>query len=138
VTADLGEFLQRGARRTREPCVWDCCAFPSAWALECGDGDAMAAWRGTYDTESDGERIAREGGGLVVLFARGFGSIGWHELPAGVEHRVGDVAVISLLGREAGAVYTGSRWAFVATRGLGFVTLEERYVRQAWRRPGHG
>lgn len=127
---NLGEFLRTGAVRARQPGEWDCCAFPCAWALECGYPDPMRAWRGTYSTESDGERIARESGGLVPLFERGMGEAGVP--PAAAPWQAGDIAVISILGREAGAVFSGQRWGFVGIRGLAFTLLDDRCVLQAW------
>lgn len=134
--ADLGEFLRRGTGRTRQPGEWDCCAFPCAWALECGFPDPMRAWRGTYDTEQGGEDIATDAGGLVPLFEQGMAEA---ELPEAVAPwQAGDVGVISLHGREAGAIFTGARWAFVSPRGLAFATLGDKAVLRAWGPLRHG
>ena len=134
--ADLGQFLQAGARRARQPAVWDCCAFPAAWALELCGRDPMAAWRTAYDTESGGERIAEQHG-LANLFADGFGGIGWREIDPG-HWQPGDVAVIDIMGRQAGAIFTGPRWAFVAARGLAFAHLDDECVLRAWGMRDHG
>lgn len=134
--ANLGEFLRAGTARARVPGEWDCCAFPCAWALAEGYPDPMREWRGTYTTEADGERIATEGGGLVPLFERGMAEAG---VPvAAAPWRPGDVAVISVLGREAGAVYTGERWGFVGPRGLAFARLADDCVLRAWGPSRHG
>ncbi len=134
--ADLGAFLQAGTGRARQPGAWDCCAFPCAWAIACGFPDPMRAWRGTYATETDGERIAEAGGGLVPLFERGMAEAGVPDATA--PWQPGDIAVISVLGREAGAVYTGQRWGFVGARGLAFAPLTERCVLRAWGPARHG
>jgi hypothetical protein len=42
------------------------------------------------------------------------------------------VGVLSLLGAEAGAVFTGERWAFVGERGIGFTSVPDRAVMKAW------
>ena len=134
--ADLGAFLRDATTRAREPGVWDCCAFPSAWALACGFPDPMAAWRGSYATEADGERIATESGGLVPLFVRGMGGAGLPDATAPWQE--GDIAVVSLLGREAGAVFTGRRWSFVGPRGMAFASLDDECVLRAWGPLRHG
>lgn len=127
--ADLGTFLRDGAARRREPGVWDCSGFPAAWVIACGFPDPMARWRGTYETEIDGERLA-EKHGLVEMFDDGLSRIG---VPVVAEpYEPGDVAVVSLLGRQAGAIYTGERWAFVGTRGLAFAKLSADCIVRAW------
>lgn len=133
--ADLGEFLRDATKRKREPATWDCSAFPAAWAMACGYADPMAAWRDAYATETDGERLAEKSGGLAALFDQALGSVGVP--PTTAPYEPGDVAVISILGRHAGAVFAGVRWAFVGSRGLAFATLDDSCVLRAWR-PAHG
>src|SRR5690606_7770473 len=118
----------------REPGVWDCCALPAAWSLHLGTADPMAGYRGAYSSEAEAEDIIARAGGLVPLFTAGLESVGWQRVGAPA---MGDIGIIGLLGEEAGAVYTGGRWAFVAERGLGFVTLEgKRAVSRVWRLGG--
>lgn len=127
----LGEFLEAGAARQREPGVWDCCAFPAEWAMAAGCPDPMAEWRGAYTTELAGEHLAEQDGGLVALFDRGMAAAG---IPAVDDAwRPGDIAVVELLGRQAGAVFSGRRWAFVAARGLAFASLDAECVLRVWR-----
>lgn len=131
----LGEFLRACTAKARVPGEWDCCAMPAAWAMETGADDPMAAWRGAYSTDDEGERLADEAGGLAVLFDRAFPGIGWQRVE---DLQPGDVGVIDVQGLQAGAVYVGPRWAFVATRGLGMANIEPEYVRAAWGRRDHG
>lgn len=128
---DLGAFLQSNLERRREPEAWDCCGMPAAWSMACGTADPMADWRGRYRTDAEAEDILAGAGGLIGLFGSGLESVGWR--PTLDEPEAGDLAVITLLDEEAGALYTGRRWAFVATRGLGFVSLERDCIARTWR-----
>lgn len=127
----LGRFLQAGATRERVPGVWDCAAFVAEWVVACGHSDPMDAWRGTYDTEQGGEGIAERAGGLTAVFAQGMEAAGVP--PVSAPWRAGDAAVVSILGREAGAIFTGRRWSFVAIRGLAFASLDAECVLRVWR-----
>lgn len=128
---DLGEFLRASAARRREPGVWDCCTFPAAWAIANGYPDPMADWRGQYETEAQALDLIADGGGLADLFARGLDAAG---LPrAAGEFVPGDIGVVQLLGEQAGAVYTGKRWALVADRGMAFASIGAEFIVRAWR-----
>ena len=128
---DLGVFLQDRLSWRREAGEWDCCTFPAAWSMACGTGDPMAAWRGLYASEAEAEDILAREGGLAGIFGAGLESVGW--LRVTDAPRLGDVGVVVLLDEEAGAIYTGRRWAFVATKGLGFTSLEREAVPHMWR-----
>lgn len=130
---DLGAFLNDNLARCRQAGVWDCCAFPAAWSLALGTADPMAAWRGSYSTETEAEHILARAGGLAGIFGVGLESVGWR--PVNDAPQLGDVGVATLLDDEAGAIYTGRRWAFVASRGLGFASLERKAVPHLWRLP---
>jgi len=132
---DLGEFLRERLAWPRRAAEWDCCALPAAWGLFLGLGDAMAAWRGVYSTEAEAVDIVARSGGLAGIFGAGLESVGAYRVN---EAQSGDVGVIALQGEEAGAIYTGRRWAFVAERGLGFVTLRPDAVPFIWRFPTRG
>jgi len=143
---NLGEYLKAAGRQRREAGEHDCCTFPSNWAMECGHPDPMAQWRGTYDTDEQAEQIVAQArdvgeatgrGGLDLLFSEGMGGAGLRELAPGEPFEAGDVGVVSLMGVEAGAIYAGTRWAYVPERGLGFATLEAECIARAWR-PRHG
>jgi hypothetical protein len=133
---DLGAWLKDNLARPRVAAEWDCCAYPAAWSLAQGTDDPMAAWRGAYDTDAGAEDILARSGGLAGIFGAGLESVGWE--PHAGEPQPGDVGVIALLDQEAGAIYTGRRWSFVATRGLGFVSLERKAVSHIWRLPARG
>lgn len=132
---DLGAFLGERLAWPRKAGEWDCCTLPAAWGLALGLGDAMAAWRGVYSTEAEAVDIVARAGGLAGIFGAGLESVGAYRVD---EARAGDVGVIALRDEEAGAVYTGRRWAFVAERGLGFVTLRPADVPNIWRFPVRG
>lgn len=126
---DLGAFLLAAGSRKRIAGVWDCCCLPCDWAIENGWPDPMAEWRGAYSTEEEGEALISDAGGLVTLFERGMGQAG---LPRIAEPRAGDVGVICLHDVEAGAIFTGKRWAVVADRGLGFGSVAPEAVLAVW------
>lgn len=136
MTADLGEFLAERLAWPRRAGEWDCCAFPAAWAMACGFADPMAEYRGAYASEAEAEGILARAGGLAPLFGPGLVSVGAVPLEPSSDPRKGDIGIIDLLGNEAGAIYTGRRWAFVAERGLGFVSVERGHVSQIWRLGG--
>jgi hypothetical protein len=114
----------------RQSNVHDCCTFPANWAIECGWPDPMAAWRGAYRSEAEAEALIFDAGGLVALFTVGMLSAG---IPESQTLVVGDVGVVSLLGEEAGAIFTGKRWAFVADRGIACASLEPGAILRCWR-----
>lgn len=123
----LGEFLREVAHRRREMGVWDCCTFPAAWLMRCGLPDPMAEFRGTYDSSDEGVDLAD-------VFDDAAISAGLLEV---TDVQEGDIGVVSVLGLQAGAIFTGRRWALVADRGLAFASLEPECVLKAWRLP-HG
>lgn len=135
VVTDLGDFLQRNLARRRQAGAWDCCCLPAEWSLALGTADPMAAWRGRYASEAEAEDILQREGGLAGIFGAGLESVGWQPV---TEPQAGDVGVVALLDDEAGAIYTGRRWAFVATRGLGFASLERDAISHIWRLPPRG
>lgn len=105
--------------------------MPAAWVIRNGFADPMALWRGRYTTEDGGRELIDAAGGLQFMFERGLRDAG---VPAiGGDPQAGDVAVLELLGEQAGAVYTGERWALVADRGLAFVGVRPEVVVQIWR-----
>lgn len=129
---DLGDFLARAARRTRDPGAWDCCTFPAQWAIENGHADPMARWRGAYADEETGLRVAACLRGLPGAFDLALREVGLVGVPV-ASVREGDIGVVRLFGAEAGAVYAGRRWAFVTDRGLGFATVADESIVAAWR-----
>ncbi|BEV00066.1 DUF6950 family protein [Novosphingobium olei] len=120
---ELGEFLQEVAHRRREIGVWDCCTFPAAWLMWRGLPDPMADFRGTYDGND-------EATDLVEAFEIAASSVG---LVGVNDPREGDIGVVSVLGHQAGAIFTGKRWALVADRGLAFASVERECVWKVWR-----
>lgn len=151
----LGDYLAAGGSRRRTAGAFDCCTFPADWAVLCGHPDPMAKWRGTYSTEAEAEDLiaaaadAGEGlgrGGLEMLFKEGMWEAGIPEIDGSRNSggdvpppfEMGDIAVVNIAGNEAGAIFTGKRWAFVPDRGLGFVSLDRECIVRAWRPQRHG
>lgn len=147
----LGEYLEAAGHRRREAGVHDCCTFPADWAVLCGHADPMAKWRGTYATDEAAEELIAQAadsimgeslgrGGLEVLFADGMREAGIPEIydgRPGPDFLAGDIGVVNLAGNEAGAIFTGKRWAFVPDRGIAFASLDAECITRAWR-PRHG
>jgi len=119
----LGDYLQEASLRRREAGVWDCATFPAGWVMWNGLPDPMAAWRGQYRAEFEPDDLA----GLFSEALAGFEVV--------AEPIEGDIGVVQIFGAQAGAIYTGKRWAVVAQRGLGFVSLGPNDPVKVWRLP---
>ncbi|GLT02720.1 hypothetical protein GCM10007897_41420 [Sphingobium jiangsuense] len=129
--ADMAAFLLHAGQRRRVPNEWDCCAMPAAWAMECGWPDPMKYWRGAYSTEEMGLAFIKDAGGLVALFDCGMASAGIPRVDG--EPMEGDIGVLSVGEHQAGAVFTGKRWAMVADRGLAVASIDPACVLALWR-----
>lgn len=127
--AHLGEWLREHNDRPRVAGKWDCCCFPAAWALANGWPDPMARWRGAYSTEAEAELLIGEAGGLLALFRTGMGDAG---IPEAEAPSLGCIGVICVGDEEAGAIYTGKRWALVAEKRLVYVSVEPELVTGLW------
>lgn len=90
----------------------------------------MADWRGAYASEAEAEALISDAGGLLALFSAGMASAG---IPEADDPLEGDVGVVSLMGEEAGAIFTGKRWAFAAEKGIAASSLERAAVLKCWR-----
>jgi len=120
----LGEYLSQAARRKHTYGTHDCVTLPCDWAIMNGWPDPMAVWRGGYIDDAP----ARDG--LLDIFTAGFDGAG---IPRTDDPREGDVGLITVFGHEAGAIFTGRRWALVAPRGLAFAMANPAIVARAWR-----
>lgn len=122
----LGDFLKR---ELSNGSAWNCSTLPADWCLALGHPDFAAAWRDVTDP-TECEAVPRAAGGLVALWDKGIGTA----LPPVDEPQPGDIAVISALGLEAGAIWTGERWAIRAPRGLHFIASGPHVaIVKAWR-----
>lgn len=122
----LGEFLQ-AAVDDRSP--WNCSTMPADWCVTLGHPDFAARWRNTFDPSAC-EAAPAEAGGLAALWDRDIGE----GLPiAEVPFQAGDIGVIHEMGLEAGAIFTGDKWAVKTPRGLHFARLPDRSIAKAWR-----
>jgi len=104
--------------------------MPAQWAIDNGLSDPMANWRGAYDTEESALALIEEAGGLAQLFRIGMESAGIPERHGGLQ--IGDIGVLLVGDQEAGAIFTGKRWALVAARGLAVASVEIEAVSAAW------
>lgn len=121
----LGEFLKArcGARGP-----WNCSTMPADWCVALGHPDFAADWRDVVDP---GEccAVPAEAGGLIALWDRGIGD----GLRVVDDPDAGDIAVVEAMGIEAGAIFTGERWAIEGPRGLHFLAPGQLRVVKVWR-----
>jgi len=118
---NLGEFL----RDHVTPAVpWNCSTLAADWCLALGHPDFAAAWREITDP-IECEVTAQAG--LLALWDIGIGD----RLPAVTDLEPGDIAVVALGPIEAGAIWTGERFAIRTQRGLHFT--DSLTVLKAWR-----
>lgn len=125
----LGDYLLEVGSKPRVAGAHDCATLPAGWAIVCGHPDPMAKWRG-YTSEAEAEELIAAAGGLVALFNEGLVEAG---CPVVTDPRAGDIGVVSMFGEEAGSIFTGRRWAFVADRGLTFATIGPEHISRVWR-----
>lgn len=97
------------------------------WCVALGHPDFAERWRSITDPV-ECETIA--GGDLVSLWDAGIGGA----LPlASPTYQAGDIAVIRRLGLEAGAIFTGQRWALKSEYGFAALPLPDAAIVKAWR-----
>lgn len=119
----LAAFLQAEADN-RAP--HNCSSLAGDWCAYVGARDVFEPWRAVTD-EADIEAACHAG--LLPLWEEAIGD----HFPAVTDFEAGDIAVLSVHGLEAGAVFTGERWALRRKRGLTFATLPDSCVLKGWR-----
>lgn len=122
----LGEYLRAACGTPWITGKHDCCTLAGDWAITWARGDPMAEWRGKYSTDQEALRLIVKAGGLLMLWQRALTSIGVATVG---ESRAGDVGVVRAFGEDGkvthvGAIWTGQRWAFRASRGMNFEPAE--------------
>lgn len=127
---DLGQYLLSLGGLRRQAGVFDCCTLPADWAVANGFADPMAYWRGAYDSEEGARSFIDDAGGLAILFDAGMGYANID--PRHGDPIAGDIGVLIIGSEEAGAIFTGQRWAIVATRGLGFASIDPDCIIRKW------
>ena len=105
----LAEFLKR---ECGNHAPWHCSTMAADWCIALGYPDFAAAWRDVFEPSAC-DATADAAGGLLNLWNEGIGD----GLPVVKDRRGGDIAVITALGVEAGAIWTGERWALRSTDG---------------------
>jgi len=102
--------------------------MPADWCMALGHPDYAAAWRGITDPhacEATTEHVS-----LLSLWEQGIGNA----LPAIEQLEPGDIAVVALGPLEAGAIWTGERFAIRTGTGLHFSNAPR--LLKAWRPTG--
>lgn len=120
----LGDYLQTVSQ---DRGAWNCSSLPGDWCASRGHPDFFAPWRDVTDDPDIADACA---GGLLPLWE---GAIGGCLPVAEAPYQAGDIGVLSTHGIEAGAIFTGERWAFRKPKGLAFATLPDDAVLKAWR-----
>jgi uncharacterized protein DUF6950 len=120
----IGDFLLSVLAQTGP---WNCSTMPADWCLALGHPDFAARWR-NITGQHECETIA--GGNLLELWEQGIGSA----LPdAPPPYLAGDIAVIGRVGLQAGAIFTGERWAIQKEHGFTALPLPDCAILKAWR-----
>lgn len=122
---NLGDFLFDAAN-DRGP--WNCSTLAADWCVALGHPDFAAEWREVVEADAC-ETVPRQAGGLVALWDLGIADA----LPVVTDLMPGDIAVVTALGLEAGAIWTGEFWALRAARGIHFLAPHAVSVVKAWR-----
>ncbi|WP_447724641.1 hypothetical protein [Sphingomonas koreensis] len=122
----LGDFLRDAAQ---DDGPWNCSTMPADWCIRIGHRDFAAEWR-DLDDACDCETAPREAGGLVVLWELGIRD----DIPrVGPPYAAGDIGVVAFHGLEAGAIFTGDKWAVRTRTGISFARLPVTAIAGAWR-----
>lgn len=121
----LGDFLRE---QCGNPDPWNCSTMPADWCIALGHPDFAAKWRDTIEPSACS--AAQQGdGGLEALWVAGIdGSI-----PEVEELQAGDIAVVALDDEQAGAIFTGERWAIRGQRTVHFLPMDALTCIRAWR-----
>ncbi|MBI1179097.1 MAG: hypothetical protein GC201_00965 [Alphaproteobacteria bacterium] len=135
----LGDYLKDATGKSWGWGVWDCCTFAANWVLIRTGVDPMADWRGAYRDEDGAAEIINAAGGLAPLWGEGLARVPWTLVQRPAQGDVGVIRVVlqgagGIAGEgEAGGIYTGKRWAFLAPRGLVCTPVEAVDVVRCWR-----
>lgn len=101
--------------------------MPADWCVALGHPDFAARWR---DLTDPAECDAIADGNLLRLWEEGIGNA----LPLALApYLAGDIAVIGRAGMQAGAIFTGERWAVQTERGFTALPLPDTAIVKAWR-----
>lgn len=119
----IGDFLKAAAG---DPRPWNCSTLPADWCVARGHADFAAKWRDVVDAD---ECDAASGGNLLALWEAEIGEA----MPVAITFSAGDVGIVRRVGMEAGAIFTGERWALRSDRGIACLTLPTAAVLKAWR-----
>lgn len=108
---------------------WNCSTLVADWLIQCGYPDYADGFRDITDPE-ECRIVAEARGGLGELWEGLFaGAVPWADAP----WRPGDIAVVAIGPHEAGAIFTGERWALRQDHGLSFGSPEFLVVTRGWR-----
>lgn len=122
---EVGEFLKLAAR---SKAYHHCSTDPADWCVVLGYVDFAWKWRSEL-SDADCESAARDDG-LVALWDIGIdGILSIAETP----YIAGDIAVVTKLNYESGAIFTGERWAIRSGNDIVYIPIGSVTVVKAWR-----
>jgi hypothetical protein len=123
---EIGEFL---ATQLGSVGAWNCSTLVADWLIQCGYPDYAETFRDLTDPE-ECRIVAEARGGLAELWEGHFGgAVPWADAP----WEAGDIAVVAIGPHEAGAIFTGERWALRCDHGLAFASPGMLDVKRGWR-----
>lgn len=125
----LAEFVE--ARRNM-PFAWgvhDCMMFAADWVQQLRGVDILAAYRGAYATEAEGDAILTRDGGMEAILASAAQAAGLSERPPRQAQR-GDLALIAHGNLLMAGIVNGTNVAVTGADGLAFVPA--RLIQRAW------
>lgn len=122
---DLGLFLRAACADSRP---WNCSTLAADWCIAVGKPDFAAEWREIVG-DAECADVPAAAGGLIALWDRGIGNA----LPCVSTLLPGDIAVVRLGEYEAGAIFTGERWAIRGPRCVHFIALQTVEPLKVWR-----
>jgi len=123
---ELADFLKQQLGTGGD---WNCSTLAADWCVSLGYPDFAARWRAIVDPV-ECQDVSAAAGGLVRLWEQGIGDkLQWADEP----WQAGDIAVVGLADLEAGAIFTGERWALKLPRGLAFASVDQVEAICGWR-----
>jgi hypothetical protein len=116
---DLPRFLDDIALAGWQWGERDCLLWLGLWSRELTGIDGGAEWRGRYRTALGCTRVLKRSGGMVACIKRGADVAGLARVETPQAGDIGLVPVLTNRGvGEAGAIFTGKRWALLTSRGI--------------------
>lgn len=115
---ELTAFIADHSQKGWQPGHVDCLLTLADWFVWRGFPDAVAEYRGTYDSEDGYRQLLVMAGGPIPLISKQADAIGLVRVE---QQRAGSIGVIgskSNIQRQFGAIYDGAHWMLRADEGF--------------------